>query len=78
MSQAEKIAEAIIDEMEAYAPRYGVDHNDIPGKDFMTKVVESLIKHGDIKVEEVVGETQCAYTHSHTREFCGNPGCRES
>lgn len=20
----------------------------------------------------------CMYTHSHTREWCGNPGCRES
>lgn len=31
--------------------------------------------------ETVMGafkESVCPYTHSHTREFCGNPGCRES
>lgn len=31
--------------------------------------------------ETVMGafkESVCPYTQSHTREFCGNPGCRES
>lgn len=32
--------------------------------------------HGRYKVKKIVSEVPCSYTQSHTREFCGNPGCR--
>lgn len=54
--------------------------------DEMLRVVGTLLTAPKVRYEKerivkVLGSAQtftpCEYTHSHTRNFCGNPGCRE-
>lgn len=39
---------------------------------FTRRAIEALQRQIDVR------DNDCPYTHAHTRDWCGRPGCRES